>query len=233
MAAGHINVLSHYLDPADVATVVAAAVAVGAAIDRGRRRLRERAERVPAAARAGPRVAAARRALLGPTAAIVAAGLVAIALSRPFAPLSAAARRSVGLEATIATRLSLARPVIAAAIPDGGWPRLPEVGPMGAADPRQIRLDVPAHRVVRLSIDLGVPLTRIAATTTATVDLANGRPAPGTIVYLDRVASRMDGDPSTAALRVAAPTTIGGIRVVPLLVDADGGLWVVRIEPDG
>jgi len=102
---------------------------------------------------------------------------------------------------------------------------------MGAADATRIRLFVPAHRVPRLALDLGLALTQIGKLEPLRVDLARGYQPVGSVVYIDgRVEAASIGG-GTTALQVSAPTEVGGVVVVPIISDPIGRSWVVRIDP--
>jgi hypothetical protein len=102
---------------------------------------------------------------------------------------------------------------------------------MGAVDPSGVRLFVPAHRLLRLALDLGLPLTEIAGIDPKQVDLARGYPPVGSVVYLDGfVEPASAGDP-TLPLRVTVPTVAGGVLVVPIVANVAAREWIVRIDP--
>jgi hypothetical protein len=217
LALSGVNVLSHYLHPAAVAIVLAASVGVGFVVMEARDRV---AIRLPATGRSASLAVACAVGIV-----------VAIVLSRPFVPLNAGARQSVGLEARIATRLAAAEVVIDRALPSHLADVAIDPGPTGQADPAGFRLLVPAHRTTRLAIDLGLPMTRVGGVGFASIDLAHGRPSVGSIVYLDKQVEAGSVGPETIPLQVTQPTTIGGVRVVPIVADPGAGMWIVRIDP--
>jgi len=213
----HINVLSHYLHPAELAIVLAAAVGVGLVLAAGRGRL----------ATARPRAS-------GPLAvgvACVVAVALAVVMARPFTPLSRSARTSTALESRIALRLEAVEPVLDGLLPaDRSGPAV-NPGPMGAPDPALGYLFVPAHHSLRLSIDLRLPLTRLLGLEPAHVDLAGGYPPVGSVVYLDGIIEPATVSAATTPLQVSVPTVVGGVRVVPIVSDPAAKTWIVRIEP--
>src|SRR5439155_4791293 len=160
LAARRLNVLSHYFHPLDLAIILGASIGIGVGL---------RWLRVPLG-KWTPQVRSDAALALSGAAAIV----LAIVLSRPFAPLSPSARRSIALESTIAARLVSVEPVLSTLLgtESGSTPTAP--GPMGLADAASVRLFVPAHRAGRLAIDLGLPLTQIAAIDPARVDPSLG-----------------------------------------------------------
>jgi hypothetical protein len=216
LAARRVNVLSHYYHPVDVAIVLGASVAVGAGLAWLR-------------ARSGDRLSAARgRAGLALSGA--AAVVLAIALARPFAPLSAASRTSLAREANIASRLGSLEPTLASLVSSDEEAQPPSPGPMTPAADSTVRLFVPTYRVGRLAVDLKLPLTEIAALAPGRVNLALGYPQVGSIVYLDGNVYAPSAGPKTAVLQVSQPTVTAGIRIVPIKVDPEKRIWIVRIE---
>lgn len=215
LAVVHVNVLTHYLHPIDLAIVLAAAVGVALILVETRRRV---AKRYP-------------RAGLHPAMAVTCAVAVvlAVVLSRPFVPLSASARASIALEATIASRLTSSEAILRGARPSDRAGSATDPGPMGAADPAAAIFFVPSHRLIRLAVDLGLPLTRIVGVDPARVDVARGYPPVGSIVYLDGIAEPASVGAQTLPLQVSQPTLIGGVLIVPILSNPDAREWIVRV----
>jgi hypothetical protein len=141
-----LDVLGHYLDPIDVAAVVAASVAVGAGVDAAIAALRTR----------GPGMGRAAGGVLA--VAVVAAAVLAVAIT-PSAPLSAGARASLGRQADLAVREKRALPVLACAIGMGGGGATCAPAP----DPGGLQLFLPSLQLIGTVVDLGIPVTRAPA----------------------------------------------------------------------
>jgi hypothetical protein len=217
LAIARINVLTHYLHPVYLAIVLGASVFVGLVLKTSGRAIARRFRR------AGGRPAHAIAALV--------AFALAVGLVRPYALLSPSGRRSIALEADIASRLTSVEPILARARPADPPGTTPVPGPMGAPDPTRIRLYVPAHRVPRLALDLGLALTQIGRLDPSRVDLARGYPPVGAVVYIDGFVEAASLGRGTTALQVSAPTRVDGVVVVPIISDPIGRWWVVRIDP--
>jgi hypothetical protein len=217
LAIGRINVLSHYLHPVHLAIVLGGSVAAGWLLEIGRAYIAGRFRW------AGGRPAHAMAAIL--------AIALAVGLVRPFALLNPSSRASIALEADIASRLVSIEPVLARARPPDPAGRTPIPGPLGAADTSRVRLFVPAHRLVRLSVDLGMDLTEIAGLDPPSVDLARGYPPVGSVVYLDGFVEPGSIGGGTKSLQVSAPTRVDGVLVVPIVSNPATREWVVRIDP--
>jgi hypothetical protein len=97
--------------------------------------------------------------------------------------------------------------------------------PDAAAPPRVL---VPARVREQAVVDLDLSLTAVIRTTAKTIDVSQGRLLPGQIVYLDRLDD--PADPRYAALEVDTATTVGAVRLVPLLADRAQGIWVILVE---
>jgi hypothetical protein len=216
LAFRRMSVLAHYLHPVDLAVILAAAVGVGALLAWARSALERR---LPVGYRVVPTVAG-----------LVIAVVAAILLSHPFAPLSDGGRRTAGHEADIALRvqatapsLELAMATIPARDPSGP-------GPYTRPSPTDVVVFAPRYQVNRLAATLGVPMSRIRWLEPSKVDLAGGYPAVGSIVYTDGVLDPGSVTDETAIFRSTAPTTVGGVRIVPLLADAARQIWIVRVD---
>lgn len=216
LAVRHVQVLPHYLHPAELAIILAAAVAVGSLLDLGRPRLAARVPRLTGG--------------IGRMVVVAAAVVLAVASSQPFTPLNDRARRLVATQGVLDRRVAALLPVIetnVALIP----PRATSVpGPMGSPDPAGVRLFIPRHRLPRMAVDLDLPLTTIAVLVPAEVDLAAGYPPIDSIVYMDGRVDPASVGPGTAVMRVTTATTVGGVRIVPLETDPAAGIWIVRLE---
>jgi hypothetical protein len=83
---------------------------------------------------------------------------------------------------------------------------------------------VPTSVRPRVVLGLGLPLTSVDNTDRVSTDpLARGQ-----IVLHDR---RAELHPDTLAfLEVSAPTTIGGLRLEPILADPARGLWIIAVR---
>jgi hypothetical protein len=215
LAARHIDTLPHYLHPADMATILGAAIGVGILLDLVRRRLESRIPQL-----AGP---------AGSAMVVMAAIVLAVVSSGPFAPLEARARQQIALQAELDRRVALLLPTIQANVKVPGR-SAPELGALGSPDPATVALFVPRFRLPRMAVDLDLPLTSIAAFIPALVDPAHGYPPVDSVVYMDGQVDPASVGPTTAALRVTTPTTVGGVRIVPLMTDPTAEIWVVRLE---
>jgi hypothetical protein len=100
-----------------------------------------------------------------------------------------------------------------------------------SADQSEAILLVPGLQRPRLAVDLDVSLDRIHGTPASWAAPGPGFLPFGRLIYHDRVGDR----PTDAytALEVDAPTAIGSVTLVPLLVDRDAGIWVLRIDRSG
>jgi hypothetical protein len=211
-----LDVLGHYLDPIDVAAVIAASVAVGAGVDAAIAALRARGSGL--GRRAGGVLAVV-------AVAIVAAAVLAIAIT-PFAPLSSGTRASLGRQADLAVREKRALPVLACAL---GVPTVAE-GCKVAPLPGSLQLFPPSLQLMTVVVDLDIPVTRATTLDVSRLREGPGYPPPDSLVWLDDVADLPALEQATAWLRVTAPADVQGVHVVPLLADPAAGLWVVRVD---
>jgi hypothetical protein len=108
----------------------------------------------------------------------------------------------------------------------GSIPSWRDAGPAVAGTPPRIL--VPARVREQVAIDLDLSLNTVFRTQAKTIDLANGRLVPGQIVYHDRLDD--SADPRYLALEIETATTVGAVRLVPLLADRARGIWVILIE---
>jgi len=212
-----LKVLGHYLHPIDIAVILGAAIGAGAVLAEVRRR-------------SGPRVPSSLQPALTATL-IGSAAVVAALLSAPFAPTSAAARRTIGVEATAAVRVDEMVPILRPAVASLPGRDTPDPGPYATPAPADIVVFAPRYQVNRLAVILGVPVSRIRWLDPTLVDLAGGYPAVGSLLYFDGVLSPTTVTQQTAVLRPTAPTVVGNVRVVPVFVDTAQRIWVERIEP--
>ncbi len=195
--------------------ILGAAVAVGAALTAIRERL-------------SPRIPPLRGALGGGLV-IVAAAAIAVVSSRPFAPMSSSAQRNIAGEGALDVRVARLLPTIRSGMPAPNPPPATAPGALGSADPALLTVFVPRHRLPRSAVDLGLPLTSIAVLNSKGVDLAGGYPRVGSIVYIDGRIDPTSIIEATAPLRVEVPTTVGGVRIVPLKVDVAAQIWIVLV----
>lgn len=218
LAIRHLETLTHYLHPADLATILAAAIGVGALLSLARRRLEPR---FPQLAGRG-------------SSALVVASAIALAVvsSQPFAPLDGRAQRNIAGQSELDRRVASLLSSIEAALPaNPGGTTDPAPGPMGSPDPASVVLFIPRHRLPRMAVDLDLPLTSIAVLRPAQIDLARGYPPVGSVVYMDGKVDPGSIAGGTAVLRVTVATTVGGVRIVPVMTDPTAGIWIVRLEP--
>jgi hypothetical protein len=216
LAFRHIEVISHYYHPADMAIVLAAGVAVASGLAWAQQRLARRDPRV-----SGP---------AGGAVVVLVAALLGVVMSMPFAPLSAGARGTIALEGRLDARVAALLPRITAALPARASVPVPPVGPMGSPDPAAVALFIPRHRLPRMAVDLALPLTQIAVIDPSRIDLAKGYPPVDSVVYLDGLIDPGSVGPLTAVLRVSGPTTVGDVEIVPMLADPANRLWIVAVK---
>jgi hypothetical protein len=155
----------------------------------------------------------------------------AVGLVQPFAPLSPRSRASIALEADIATRLTAIEPILARVRPPDPPGITPLPGPRGDVETTRIRLFVPAHRMGRLALDLGLSLTQIGGLDPASVDLVHGYPPVGSVVYMDGFVEPASIGGGTGPLQVSVPTRVADVLVVPIVSNPKRREWVVRIDP--
>ena len=212
----HIDVLSHYFHPADLAVIVAAGIAVGTGLAWGQARFAARDRRAGGAR---------GRALV-----VVAAGLIAIVASNPFTPLNAGARSGLGGQARLDGRVASLLPTIKAALPQRATVPVRAAGPMGSPDPASVVLFIPRHRLPRMAVDLDLLLTSVAVLDPTRVNLAAGYPPVDSVVYMDGLIDSGSVGKPTEVLRVSSPTTVGAIEIVPILVEPANRIWIVAIR---
>jgi hypothetical protein len=216
LAVARLDVLGHYLDPVDLAVILAAAIGVGSLLREARLRL---AGAVPRTAGWG-----------GGALSIGVAVALAVLLSTPFSLTSSSAREEIAHEASLAVQIRTVVPILDGALPRGRPGSSIAPGPMGSPDPAMVLAFVPRLEVPRLAVDLNLPLTEIAGLVPTQVDLARGYPPVGSVVYLDGRVDPATVDPETAVLRVSEPVVVGAVRIVPVEADAAERLWIVKIE---
>jgi hypothetical protein len=159
----------------------------------------------------GSRLTPGRRQAIG----IAAALSIAVVLVWPRGPFDVELRQQVraSVQAGVDTDRSI--PIIAAALRTEGTTAAPAVL-------------VPTSVRPRVVIGLGVSLTSVGSTDRIPID-ASGRPlARGQIVLHDRRAELRPE--SLAVLEISAPTTIGSLRLEPILADPARGLWIIAVR---
>jgi hypothetical protein len=149
---------------------------------------------------------------------LVITGLLAGALfASPFAPLS---NEVVGIargNLTLHANAIAAETVIASADSFASGP-----GPV---------LLVPALLRPQMAVDLHLPVSAVAGLSAAALNPSGAGIRAGQILYHDRRGDPVD--PAFAVLESNAPTTVGGLRIVPIASDSRLGWWVVRVESAG
>jgi hypothetical protein len=108
----------------------------------------------------------------------------------------------------------------------GSIPSWRDAGPAILGAPPRIL--VPARVREQVAVDLDLSLNTVFRTQATSIDLAKGRLVPGQIVYHDRLDD--SADPRYGALEIETATTVGAVRLVPLLADRAGGIWVILVE---
>jgi hypothetical protein len=209
-----VYISDRYLGPPDLVALFAAAVGVGG--------LRAPAVRSGLAGLMGPR----QRASALRVAAAVLGGAAALALVRPFAPVDPALARTIRANLAGSIHLADAEPAIAAAL--SSIPGARDIVPPAGAPDDGISLLVPVLLRPRIAVDLDVPLSRIAGTSGQRLTTSGDYPAPGQLIYHDRV-----GDAATDAFRlleVSVPTPRGSIIIDPLIADPAQGIWLDAIR---
>ncbi len=152
--------------------------------------------------------------------------LVALAVA-PIAQLDIATRTSIATQVKLHANARRAFEAIDAKL--GSRPSWHGLPPSQDISARPLAI-VPTRLRAQAVADLRLPLPEVAYSTLATaLDPANGKPAPGTFIYHDRLDDD-PADPRYQLLEIDQPTVIGGSRYVPILVDKAAGMWVLRVE---
>jgi hypothetical protein len=207
LAYRRIYISNRYLDPIDLAVLIAAAIGFGAlAIP----------ELVAAAGRITRPPARAVLTTLG-------AGAASILLSVPFAPLNntvhVTIRTNLHIEEDAQETLPVLRRTLAAIPGVADWP--------GPASGQPAVLMVPSQLRPQFVVDLGLPTSQVAGSAASRLRSDGTYPMIGQIIVHDQ---RSDPDPAFDFLEVGTPTRIGQIVVTPLLADPARGIWVDRID---
>lgn len=87
---------------------------------------------------------------------------------------------------------------------------------------------VPVKVRPHLAVDLELPLPEIGSTAGGLIDLEEGYPHPGQVVYHHLLGERNLA--GFEVLRTSERVEIDGVEIVPLLVEEGRGYWVVSIE---
>jgi hypothetical protein len=200
----HIYVSSRYAGPIDLAVLFCAGIGFALVVAPGVRALLHGIPR--------PRWAPSEHGGL------VITGLVAGALfASPFAPLSNEVVGIARSNLTLHANAIAAETVIASADSFASGP-----GPV---------LLVPALLRPQMAVDLHLPVSAVAGLSAAALNPSGAGIRAGQILYHDRRGDPVD--PAFAVLESNAPTTVGGLRIVPIASDSRLGWWVVRVESAG
>lgn len=203
---------ARYLFPIDVGLVFASAIGVSA-LD------------LPSVRRDASRWIGAAPAA---TALPIALGLLAAVAVTPISLLDAPARsevsRNLALHANANRVMGLLRSTLG---PVPSWRGLPAGS---GFEPQPLLIVAPQIRQQAV-LDLDLPLTEVAYDWPRFVYPSNGRPAPGTLLYLDRHDDH--NAHSRRELQISQPTVIAGRRYVPVYVSRQRGIWVLRVEAAG
>ncbi len=217
LAYRHIYFSARYLYPGDIAVLFTAAVGIASV----RVPVLETLRIPPGMARRG--LTLAPRAML----ALLAGGVMALALVKPYAPLDRALGTKIHDNLALFENEAAVLPALRSAV--GG---IPGVRDWPAAASPLLRVGqgtillVPVLLGPRMSVDLNMPLSRISAIGTPKTDGTN--PSVGQFVYHD---PRNDLPAAEYKfLEVPAATTIGAIRLVPVEVNATRRYWLLRVD---
>ena len=207
LAARHTFVDQRYFVPITVAMIFAASIGLSAV-------------RIPDLAPLGGRLrnVGGRSASDRPTAWIVALSLtvaaVAFVCSPTIGPLDQPTR------ARIASARHLARTA------DLSVPRMRVA--LAGASTSAYRVAVPVPIQPRVAADLDGSPGLVVSYRTAQAWVA-GAPKAGDMILIDADPSASIG--ATAGFRLAAPATVAGVRLVPLLSDPADGAWLLQVAP--
>jgi hypothetical protein len=214
LAARGTYLSDRYLSPPDLALLFGAAIGAGSLRAPAVRGVLH-GIRDPGGRRLARRVATG---LLG--------GLAALALVRPFAPLNHALAQKIDGNLGMFIHLETSEPAIDSAL--AVIPGARDVAiPPGAPVAGQVLL-VPVLLRPRIAVDLDVPLTRIGGTNGSAITTTGAYPAPGQLVYLDRLGNSPAAD--FEVLQVSGPTDVGSIHLDPLLADPALGIWLISVR---
>jgi hypothetical protein len=217
LAARGTYVSSRYFGAIDLGLVFAAAI--GAAV------VAQAVQRMIVGA------VSARRQGLMPAAVVVAAAAIAVGASWPMPSFNASFRSSVRAQRTLAEHLDRTLPILRCRVaPLAARP--PATSGVGTAqDLSELVILVPSLSRPRLAVDLDLPVNAVGGTPAAWLGVGPGFLPYGRYVIHDRL-----GDRPTelfGVLEVDQPTTVGSVKLVPILADREAGLWVLRIDRTG
>jgi hypothetical protein len=216
LAVRHIYVPLRYTAPIDIAVIVAASAAPGWILD-----VVARTSRARAGARAGP----PSRAFRDLPGAVAGAAVLGVLVAWPYGVLHRVDIQRITDNRDVARNLARVTPLIAAELD-----RIP-----GARDwslttsplPGGLPILVVTGAVIpRVSLDLDVPLTRLAALAPERVVPDQGLPAVGQIVFHDR-----NVDKRFPPIEISEPTRYGAGEAVPLAVDRARKYWLIAFRP--
>jgi hypothetical protein len=220
LAARHIFVDQRYLVPISVAMIFAAAIGLSAV-------------RVPdLAALLGGRLRALgeRPARDRPTAWIgvvsLAVAAIAIVCSPTIGPLDRSARATIASARHLARTADLSLSEIRAALADPAMSGSAFGGSPSGAQASAYQVVVPVWVRPRVAVDLDRSLDQVGSYPDP-LTWAGSAPKTGQMILIDV-------DPSapskaTAEFRLSVPTTVAGVRMVPLLSDPAHGAWLLQV----
>lgn len=146
---------------------------------------------------------------------IAVAASIAVVLVWPQGPFDVSLRQQVRASVEVGVDTDRSLPIIAAALRSEGTTAAVAVLVPTAVRPRAV-------------VGLGLPLTSVGSTDRVSID-TSGRPlVRGQIVLHDRRAELLPD--ALNVLEVSTPTTIGDLRLEPILADPARGLWIVAIR---
>ncbi len=228
-------VSGRYLIPVDAAVVFGAAFGAQALVTSALAALTARRAGPSPVARVMGAAAAGR-----PGIRVVAAGgwaivgaIVAVALIRPYGPISQDTRGTVNGSIALQADVQLALPTISAAM--DGLPDRPAWILTDVERPNQgppPRLWVPALLVPNVAVDMGLPVWSVRGGSPIGGDPAGLTVTVTTIVYVDRDHGG-NAAQDDAPFEVDHVVQVGKTTITPLLSLPDRGLWVVRLSPAG
>ena len=156
-------------------------------------------------------------------------GVVALGAVQPFAPLGHSLTLKIQDNHDLFVNELAALPAMRAAIAQiPGAKAMPaNPSPRARGDVRTTYVLAPVLLVPRLAVDLGVPVTAVAGIDPAKLG-TDGYLHPGLLVYHDE---RNDVPVTDYTLiEVDHATTIGSVRLVPLIADPVRRFWLIRVE---
>jgi hypothetical protein len=198
-----------YLMPIDIGLIFAAGIGLGALDVPAVRAWLTSEHRHAALAR------------LQPLLAILGGAVLALCLA-PSWPRDAKTRAAVRAQVVEQVAVSRAFAKLAEASP--GLPTWRDGKP---ADARPLVL-LPARLFTQGVVDLDLPLWAVDKLRLPLVAPDQGLPEPGTVIYHVRRGEKRAK--LWSSIEVTEPTIRGPLRIVPLYVDEDAGIWIVRTD---